>query len=111
MKEVQQTIGGSFTGYSTNSIYTDNANASRRSQQQQSSTTGDSSNAIPDMGILKTLSEMGDEMKKQLNQLALKFNASTSGSSGSSSDYRRGYNDGGETQSMLSAAYEVLLYI
>jgi hypothetical protein len=35
--------------------------------------------AIPDMGILKTLQEMGDGMKSQLNQLALRFNSTTGG--------------------------------
>lgn len=34
---------------------------------------------IPDMGILKSLQEMGDGMKNQLTQLALKFNSSTGG--------------------------------
>lgn len=79
---MQQALGG---GHPFGDDYFRDRNAqasSNRGDRQRASSqpAAEDPLAIPDMGILKALQGMGDGMKNQLNQLALKFNSTGGGS-------------------------------
>lgn len=92
LREVHRTLGDDlFNPYGRNTRTTSQQHphpqgsaAGNRAQQQQQQQSQphqqQQQEGIPDMGILKGLSEMGTEMRKQLNNLALRFNTNNSNS-------------------------------
>ncbi len=108
-------MGESFTTGQRNRI----AQQGQGQGQSRSGAAATSSNkSSDDLGILKSISEMGEEVKKKLSALAVSFNSATSAggastAGGASAPQRRysGYgrhDDTDEAESMLkSATYEV----
>lgn len=109
-REVEQALGPGHP-FSSNYYTASGERIPRRAQQQHASTHGARStstnqqqqssdpDAIPDLGIMKALSDMGEGMRNQLTQLALAFNnTATAASTGSSRSRSNSQTEGRQNQ-------------
>jgi hypothetical protein len=96
--QVESTLGNDFIQgfHSDTSQHMRNNNRQQTSFSNQSRQPPPQSEGIPDMGILKGLSSMGEAAKRSLTQLALQFSNSTS----NTTNRDRG---SGETRGLVSA--------
>mmetsp|Transcript_25452 Transcript_25452/g.37526 ORF Transcript_25452/g.37526 Transcript_25452/m.37526 type:complete len:274 (-) Transcript_25452:146-967(-) len=92
-REVEQALG--------HHPFSDAYTSRREGSGQRMNRTQQQAEGIPDMGILKMLNEMGEGMKSQLNQLAIKFNSSISGTGAQEDEL-----GGTETRPLTARDYE-----